>query len=265
MKVMILGCGWLGKIYASQLLRQGHSVYGTATGQGGLAKLQKSGIEAHHLDLAAEASMQVDRLPVVPFDQLLISIPVRRSDQTEDVRTKFNRLVPIIGLMRHRSLVFLSTTGVYPAAPLPVHEDSFSDKQLDQRLLLPQQILSSHFPLLTTLRLGGLFGPGRIPCRHFGGKPFHRGAETANYIHAHDVCSILQSLATKSIHGKVYNAVCPEHPTKKEILLKMMERYDIAPPSEIGETKQALGKYIVGDKLVEELDYRFIYPSPLDF
>lgn len=265
MKIMILGCGWLGKIYAAHLLQQGHSVHGTATSPEGLAELENRGIAGFCLDLSNETSVLLDGIPKGQFDQLLISIPVKRSDQLADVRTKFNRLVPIVGHIPHHSLVFLGSTGIYPHAPLPIHEDSLPDGKLDQRLLLPQQILSWHFPHLTTLRLGGLFGPGRIPCRHFGGKPFRIGSETANYIHGYDVCAILQLLASKSIHGKVYNAVCPGHPTKKEVLLKMMERYGIAPPSEITETKQAPGKYILGDKLVEELGYRFIYPSPLDF
>lgn len=146
--LVILGCGFTGAVAATLARAEGRLVVATTRSADSLDSLVSKGISAHvtpTLDAPA-----LDRLGVEGADVLVTLPPDGRTDRA------------IAGALRAaRSIVYLSTTGVFGAARGVINEQTPVDARTDkaQARLEAEEIYRELGA--TVLRCAGIYGPFR--------------------------------------------------------------------------------------------------------
>lgn len=263
MKALIIGCGWVGNIFAKELHHLNYQVHGTTTSSEKAREMASDGIISYVLDFSQDSP--VDHiLCSISFDLILVSVPAKKIEAFDSCAAKFERLSVFLQTLKSNCLIYLSSVGVYPAANKIIYEDTIPADQLDTKLYHAERVLSSKLRKLNILRLGGIFGFNRIPGKHFSGKICNVGRQPANYIHVRDICNILLTLRKLEIQGEIFNAVSPEHPLKTAIISAMVAKYGFPPPIAFEDTGEQK-KIISSERLIERLNYTFLYKSPTDY
>lgn len=264
MNVLLLGCGWIGNIFADKLLNLGHTIYATTTSPHKMGPLEAKGIKTFLIDFSQAQSLEGYALGLISFDLVLISVPAKKKEALATCLHKFQNLAFFLQKIKCRCVVYLSSTGIYPYVNYLINEKNTPAHQLDERLYQVEQLLSSNSPNLNILRLGGIFGYNRIPGKHFSRKNCPVANQPANYIHADDICAIILAITEQGLYHQLFNVVSPEHPLKRELIIKMAHKYDYALPLSFQDTKDT-AKIISSRKLIDSLNYTFLYPSPMDY
>lgn len=262
-KILIIGCGWVGNLAADQFLKQEDLVWASTTQEDKLPLLEEKGIHPLLLDFTQgiPADDSVKSLEKQIFDLIIISVPVRRNEDPIHCREKFKNVIVLVNRLASKKVIYLSSIGVYEPKNGTIIETSAVKEQ--GTIFLIEEYLTHELNGLIILRLGGLFGFGRIPGRYFSGKVTTVGHEKANYVHGTDVARALLELSRKDVPAGPYNLVAPVHPLKKDIYEKMAEKYGFLPVL-YAETA-SVQKEVSSQKLMDALHFTFALPSPLDF
>lgn len=268
-KVSILGCGWLGLPLAKAFLKNGFDVKGSTTSNNKKELLESQGIPHYEIALEIDTNSKM----LVPFleesELLIIAIPPKLRGKNKDYSdanknsfvSKIENLLPFIEQSTVKKVLFISSTAVYGEANTTVTEETptapvtESGRQLVEieNLLLNQ----THFKT-TILRFGGLIGPDRNPARFLAGKENMPNPDAAvNLIELEDCLGIILKIIEKQAWGTIYNAVTPNHPTRKDYYTQKAIEAGLTPPT-FDEGKASVGKTILSNKLIEELGYQFI-------
>jgi nucleoside-diphosphate-sugar epimerase len=214
-KVVIVGCGWLGKQLATHLVAAGFQVFGSRQRVEGFAELP-AGTEPILLQLPLMApSAQI--CEVLQDSWVICTIPPSaRQQSAEQYALQLQNLVEIADAAGIRGMIHCSSTGVYHGLAGDVDENSpLSDHPRALLLAAAEQILQQ-LPNCITLRLAGLIGPGRNPARFGQGRALSGPELPVNLVHATDICRFVLFLLNKPmpIEHSVFNLCCPEHPKK---------------------------------------------------
>lgn len=259
-RIAILGCGWLGKPLARTLLRNGWEVRGSTTSPERLGTLKEMGIDAYLVDIRPGVVQgDIDGL-LQDVDVLFINIPpgLRKSGQG-DFTGKIAALIPYLEKHRPSQLIFISSTSVYGNAEGSIDEDHDPEPVTESgRQLLEAEHLVKKLEIPTMIiRFGGLLGPDRHPLKYLSGREnLSDGGAPVNLIQLEDaVCIPIFLLGTRPMQG-VFNAVAPEHPSKKEYYSKMAEQRSMPPPS-YRSGEDGTGMKVVASKNLHELGYKF--------
>ncbi len=262
MKVLIVGCGWVGTYVASCMRDEGHSIWATCRTSEKASELDRNGLRSYVIDF--DRNDDRERMDETTFDVVIISVPITHKDAVEAVTTRFERLTSFLKGISFGQSMFFGSVGVYPKVSALIAEDTFAERDLDQKLLFGESTLRLAFPRVNILRLGGLFGLERTMAKHFAGKVCEIGYQTANFVHIVDIYRIIRAMIEKQIQGTTYNVVCPEHPLKKDVIVASAAKYGYGLPSSFTDTDQT-AKVVSSKRLVTDLDYSFVYGSPLQF
>ncbi len=273
-RILILGCGWLAEEFAHQQLKNKHQVWATTTTEEKYHRLKNDGIFAyvHNFDgTLNKASNSIESNPENilaeslktsdPFDLVLTSIPATNRNTVEELQIRFSKVYSLISKLHYKQHIFLSSVGIYPDMD-GIFDESYKEL-LNPKLHLAEEALLE-LPNTHVFRLGGLFGKQRIFAKYFEDRIVQTGDQPANFIHLEDVCGILDQALNKGLKETIYNLVTPEHPLKKEVILASAEKYGYKKPLGI-QPENSFQKIVSGDKIAQELNYGFKYPSPLDF
>lgn len=283
MRILILGCGYVGSRLATCLLKKGtHEVWVTSRSPEKLRTHELEGSHPIRVDLSEETPFK--EVPDGSWDFVFQSISsgrggpdVYRRVYLEGVRKTrlwLRQLNPGIG-----SWIYTSSTSVYgqldgswvdeksPTEPgsetasiLLETEKELIDAYHDDKL--PVQIL----------RLSGIYGPER----GFLFQQFLKGeAQVAkgesrflNMVHRDDVASAAMWLFENGKAGEIYNVSDRNPVTRKHFLEWLASRLNREKPPEIDTDESAINskrgvtnKRISSDKLVKKTGYSFIYPD----
>ncbi|GEM_PF-147644 len=275
-RILILGCGWLAEEFAHQQLKNKHQVWATTTAEEKYHRLKNDGIFAyvHNFDgtiYKASNSIESNLENILaeslktydPFDLVLTSIPATNRHTVEELQIRFSNVYSLLSNLEFKQHIFLSSVGIYPDT-----DGNFDESYNDTALLNPKLLLAEEamleLPNTHVFRLGGLFGKQRIFAKYFEDRIVKTGDQPANFIHLEDVCAILDQALNKGLKESIYNLVSPEHPLKKEVILASAEKYGYKNPPDF-QPENSFQKVVSGDKIAQELNYGFKYPSPLDF
>ncbi|MBE8720647.1 Rossmann-fold NAD(P)-binding domain-containing protein [Sphingobacterium pedocola] len=260
-RVLILGCGWVGEEFAIQCRNQGIEVWASTTNIEKYHRLKSDGIFSFLLDF--DHVKQVPDILPDTFDYILTSVPASSKNTVEAISQRFNNVLSFIRLLQYSKHIFLSSIGIYPNID-GVIDEYFGDKEaLNPLLLLAEEKMTS-LPQTIVFRLGGLFGKNRIFAKYFAGKICTTGNQPANFVHIQDVIQLIfLAFATHFAH-RLFNIVCPEHPLKKEIIVASATKYGYELPRSF-EPEQMTQKIVSSDRVIQTLEYTFLYPSPLNF
>jgi len=207
-QVFIVGCGDIGTRVARLWQAEGVEVIGMARHAEALAQ---AGITPWQADLDDPAS-----LANLPLQQALVyyfAPPPPRG--TEDPRMQhFLQALDKQGAMPQR-IVYISTSGVYGDRQGEwVSEDTPPNPQVDRarRRYAAEQLLrewgQQHQVPVIVLRVGGIYGPGRLPIKRIQDQVpmvVESLAPQTNRIHAEDLARVCLAAARRGRADTIYN------------------------------------------------------------
>ncbi len=211
MSLLIVGCGYVGEKFAKLYLDAGKTVFALTRSVERSHALEELGIHCvvgNWLDRDLKLSEAA-----ASAQQVLVSVP-HRDDTGLGVNT---HQIGLENLLRALSsewqrLVYLSTTGVYGqtqaeqvdelTAPDPGRPAGLMALQAERWLSAIAQASAC-----VTIRLAGIYGPGRIP--HFAALRSHRELAVVaegylNLIHVDDICHAVRDVFEKPIARSLY-------------------------------------------------------------
>ena len=258
MNILILGCGWVGEELALNYLNNGYEVFVTCTSEEKKDRLQALGFHATCVNF--DEDNDISSFPKV-FDYVLVSVPAASRTEQTVLEKRFSNLVAYLQTITYAKAIYLSSIGIYPDIHGTFNEDY--SEALNTRLLYAENKLGSNIPILI-YRLGGLFGKNRIFAKYFQNRICTTGEQPANFVHLDDVIALIMKGFNQDLSVGIYNIVSPEHPSKEEVIRASACKYGLELPSAFQPT-DSVQKIVMGDKIIEVLDYRFKYASPLYF
>ena len=271
-KIAILGCGWLGLPLAKSLLSKGYKVKGSTTSESKLDLLKNAGISPFQIQLEEHQIIGNIEDFLKETNVLVIDIPpgLRRETSTSKEMTfvnKIKNLIPFIEKSDVQKVVFVSSTSVYG--------DSFSiveiteetkpnpDTESGKQLVIAETLLQSnpHFKT-TVIRFGGLLGEDRHPVKFLAGRTnIENSNAPVNMIQREDCIGIIEKVLDFARNdnwewNQTFNAVAPQHPTRKTYYHKKAENLNLPLPT-FAENSESKGKIISSEKVETILGYSF--------
>ena len=271
-KIAILGCGWLGLPLAKSLLSKGYKVKGSTTSESKLDLLKNAGISPFQIQLEEHQIIGNIEDFLKETDVLVIDIPpgLRKEISSSNEMTFVNKiktLIPFIEKSGIQKVIFVSSTSVYG--------DSFSiveiteetkpnpDTESGKQLVIAETLLQSnpHFKT-TVIRFGGLLGDDRHPVKFLAGRTNVENPEApVNMIHSEDCIGIIEKVLDFARDdnwewNQTFNAVAPQHPTRKAYYHKKAENLNLPLPT-FAENSESKGKIISSEKVETILGYSF--------
>lgn len=271
MKVSILGCGWLGFPLANKLIELDYEIKGSTTSESKLEVLKSNSIQPFLIELSEDKITGNISEFLNDSKILIIDIPpglrkVSTVSQGKSFVNKIKTLLPSIENANIEKVIFISSTSVYgDSVAMPIvteesvlHPETESGKQLVE----VENIFRNNRNFESTIiRFGGLIGEDRNPIKMLAGKTNIANPEAPiNFIHQEDcigiIGEILKKVQNDKIWNETFNAVAPNHPTRKAYYTQKAIELNLSKP-EFNETESSIGKFVSSEKLIKVLQYNF--------
>lgn len=273
--ILIVGCGYIGKRLAGQLLAKHIPSSGIVHSKASLAECEEKNIPCEIADLD---NLQQDY--DLAGHRVIYLAPPPGSGRRD---TRISHFLGAIEAHPPERFVYISTTGVYgdcqgewidETTPLnPTADRAYRRVDAEQQV---HQYCTHHQVPLVILRVAGIYGPGKLPlARLQSGQPIvnQQDSPYTNRIHADDLVSICEkALINLDITG-TYN-VTDGHPgTMYQYFNTVAEMMNLpAPPAiSLQEAQHQLSegmlsymaesRRIANEKLLEAFGPELRYPS----
>jgi nucleoside-diphosphate-sugar epimerase len=210
--------------------------------------------------LPAEACIVDIGKPLDDIDAFLQSDTLIVNITSKDI-DGFERLVRKIEASAIQSVLFVSSTSVYPVTCKVVSEAT-GEESPDHPLVIIENMFRQSVQFQTTIvRFAGLIGGSRHPGRFFrGGKLVKNPDANVNLIHRDDCINILDRIVANGLWGETFNACADSHPSKREFYTQAAKMVG-APLPEFEDSGDHSFKIIDNRKLKRVLDYEFMHPD----
>jgi len=279
MRVLIVGCGYIGLPLGARLAGEGHEVFGLRRNPSAEPGLRAAGIRPLFADITRPAELQ--KLPG-GFDWVIHCVAA--GGDLENYRQIYfegtGRLLEWLAKDPPRKLVYTSSTSVYGQNDGSwVDETSPADPAAEtaQILVATENLLlraakadarGSGFPAII-LRVAGVYGPER----GHGFKQILRGlaridgegSRFLNMIHRDDVGGCILAALQAGRPGQIYNATDNEPVTQLHFyqwLAAALEKEMPPAEPESGSRRRGItNKRVSNAKLRAELGYTFQFPD----
>jgi nucleoside-diphosphate-sugar epimerase len=268
--ITILGCGWFGLPLAKSLLSKGYNVKGSTTSATKLKTLKEAEIMPFQIQLNEQEIIGNVSDFLHETDVLIIAIPpgLRKEILSSEEMTFINKmkiLIPYIEKSGIQKVLFVSSTSVYgdrfPIIEYTESTQTHPDTESGRQLVLSEKLLQSNIHFKTTvIRFGGLLGEDRHPIKFLAGRTQIENPDgPVNLIQREDCIGIIikaLDFAYIDKWGETFNAVAPQHPTRKNYYQKKAQQFNLPLPNFVEDTKSN-GKIISSKKVETILDYSF--------
>jgi len=279
--VIILGFGDIGQRVAGLWLGQAIPVYGLARSPDKQSGITCLGIKPIRADLDMPASLK--DLPVE--DALLYwFVPPPRTGET-DPRMQ-NLLHALENQAKPRRIIAISTTGVYgDQRGALVSEQTPPNPQVDRarrRLDMEARLQNwgvAHDVPVIILRVGGIYGPDRLPLQRIrDGVPVLREelAPKTNRIHADDLARVCVAAAHQPQESRTYNVSDGQEANMTEYFFTLADFFGLPRPPAVDwpEAERTLSSGMLSylresrrmdtSRMQQELGVKLLYPTLLD-
>lgn len=278
MRVLIVGCGYVGLPLGRELVRQGHQVFGLRRSTSADEELKAAGITPLHADITNRES-----LDALPRDfNWVANCAATSGGDAADYRQLYAvgnlNLVDWLRAPPPRKYLFTSSTSVYgqndgslvvetdPVAPAA--ETALALVEAEKLLFAAYE--KWNFPVVI-LRLAGIYGPGRgYWLRQFlsgQAQLDDDGSRYLNLIHRDDVvAAIIQALGHAPL-GAVYNLVDDEPVTQHDLFAWLAKELNKPmPPSApadkaLNRKRGVTNKRVSNQLLKQQLGFKYKYPT----
>jgi len=221
MRVLIIGCGYVGLPLGAELVRRGYEVFGVRRTADSAHELEQAGIKPLVADITRRDDLEKIR---GPFDWVVNTVSSTRGG-VEEYRAVYlegtQHLIEWLSRQPPRKYIYTSSTSVYAQADGSwVSEESAAEGASDtsrvlvetERLLL-QAARKENFPAVL-LRVAGIYGPHR-------GHLFQQylrdearisgdGSRLINMIHLDDIVQAIIAALERGKPGEIYNVADDE-------------------------------------------------------
>ena len=278
MRVLILGCGYVGLPLGAELVRAGHEVFGVRRSAAGAEELVAAGIKP----LVADISRAEDLAGLPgPFDWVVNTVSSSKGG-VEEYRKVYLRgtrnLIEWLAAHPPVKFVYTSSTSVYGQTDgSPVKESSptapaseTSRVLVEVEGLLLAAARERKLPAVI-LRVAGIYGPERghlfLQYLKDEARIHGKGDRLINMIHRDDVVGMIVAALKNGRAGEVYNAVDDEPVTQLTFYRFLAESTGKPMPPPATEEENAGRKRGLTQKRVQnrrakaELGYQFKYPN----
>ena len=278
MRVLIVGCGYVGLPLGAELVKQGHEVFGLRRSRGSEVEMAAAGLKPLRADITR--SEELAKLPG-PFDWVVNTVSSSKGGEEEyrqvylqGTRNLFEWLAP----MPLRKFVYTSSTSVYGQTDGSVVKETSSTEPssatscllVETEKLLLDAAVTKKFPAVI-LRVAGIYGPerGHLFQQYLRNEAriAGKGERIVNMIHRDDLANIIIAALKNGRAGEVYNAVDDEPVAQihffrwlSETLGKWMPPF--ASEEENAQRKRGLtNKKVSNRRLKMELGVALKYPT----
>lgn len=284
MRVLIVGCGYVGLPLGAELARQGHEVFGLRRSSSTDAALKAAGLTPLHADITQPAT--VATLPR-EFDWVVNcvasgggGVDEYRQLYLQGMRNLIAWLVP--NTQRSNDalprFVYTSSTGVYGQNDGSLVDETNPTEPASETakvLVETEKVLlaaghEQNFPAMI-LRAAGIYGPerGYLLKQFLRGEARIEGAgtRTLNMIHREDLIRAIIAALERGRGGEIYNAVDDEPVSQIAFFQWLAKKLNkplppAAPEDATAPRKRGLtNKRISNQKLKTELGFTFTHPD----
>ena len=214
---------------------------------------------------------------ILSCDAILISVPPMGNVDPvlENFGPVFQRC------LKAKWIGYLSATSVYgdfkgnwvneATKPLPTTSRGISRLMIEERWR--NLGLSKNLPIFR-FRISGIYGPGRSPFLRImrnEKKVIQKANHVFNRVHIDDLCEILYQTITVPVEGRLFNISDNEPSTSEDFLDKAADLishpklkrvpFESAEISDMAASFYAESKKVSNKKIVEQLDYKFKFPT----
>ncbi len=276
MRVLIIGCGYVGLPLGVELLRQGHVVCGLRRSAAGAAILRDAGIEP----LTADITRPGDLAGLTPAYDWIVNTTSSGKGGAEEYQEVYfegtRNLLRWLAPAPPKKFVYTGSASVYGQTDASqVSETSPAEPATPtgQILLAVEKLLldafrEQHFPAVL-LRVAGIYGPerGHYLLQFLKGEAAipGRGERYLNMIHRNDVIGGILAVLKSGRAGETYNLVDDEPVRQIHFFRWLSETLGKPMPPFVAETATAkrgdANRKILNRKLKMELGCALRYPT----
>lgn len=278
MRVLIIGCGYVGMALGAELARRGHAVSGVRRNPVFGSELKAAGIQPVFADVTNATSLA--KLPR-DFDWV-VNCAGSGGGGAEEYRQLYlhgtRNLIEWLAAAPPKKFVYTSSTSAYgqddgslvdeSAPTVPLTETAKVLVETEQTLLMAAR--DTGFPAVV-LRLAGIYGPGRgFYLREFlrgQARIEGKGDRYVNMIHRDDVAGAIIAALERGKAGEAYNGCDNEPATLVSVYSWLAEKLKLPLPPSAPEDpysprrRGATNKRVSNRRLREELGYAFRFPT----
>ena len=278
MRVLIVGCGYVGLPLGAELARQGHEVFGLRRSALAEAEMKTAGITPLHADIT-----QPETLAQLPRDfDWVVNCTASGGGSVEDYRKIYLKgnanLIAWLADSPLKKFIYTSSTSIYGqndgsmvTEKSPVESAADTAKVLvETENLQLTAVAERRFPV-AILRVAGIYGPGR---GHWF-KQFLRGeariegdgSRWLNMIHRDDLIGVIIAALRDAPPGEIFNAADHEPVTQLNFFKWLAAELNRPIPpsvpadSEAWRKRGVTNKRVSNAKLRAELKYEFRHPD----
>ncbi len=244
--ILIVGLGDIGRRVAVRWRARGAQVFGLARSTASASRMEREGVIPLAGDLDRPDSLA---LPAAK-DAYVYHFSPPPPHGRNDPRTR--ALAEALDTVRPRRLVYISTSGVYgnrggewvTEASEPAPATDRARRRLDAEQTLRAWGSRTGTPVVI-LRVGGIYGPGRLPvARLQRGDPVLRpeACGYTNRIHADDLAEVCVAAAERGTADAIYNVSDGRPGTMTDYFFAVADRLGLPRPPAISmeEARQKL-------------------------
>ena len=277
MRVLIVGCGYVGLPLGAELARRGHEVFGVRRSVEAVHELVQCDITPVIADIT-----QPDALAKIPgpFDWVVNTVSSTQGG-VEDYRAVYlegtRHLITWAAKQGVRKFLYTSSTSVYAQTDgSSVTEESATEPKspTSQLLVETEQLLltaarENNFPTII-LRVAGIYGPerGHLFQQYLRGEArlAGDGRRLINMIHRDDVVAGILAALERGRAGEIYNLADDEPVMQREFFLWLSQQLGrpMPPASEAeraGRKRGLTQKRVLNGRLRSELKCELKFPT----
>jgi nucleoside-diphosphate-sugar epimerase len=278
MRVLIVGCGYVGLALGHEMVEQGHEVFGLRRSAAADEQLKAAGVTPMHADIT-----RPETLTSLPrnFDWV-VNCAASGGGGVEDYRRLYlegtRNLIEWLDSSPPRKYVYTSSTSVYGQddGSLVAESDPVAPTTETGRVLVETENLlraaaaGKKFPTVI-LRVAGIYGPDRgFWLRQFlrnEARIEDNGDRFLNMIHRDDVVGCIIAALKNGRPGEIYNAADDKPVSQLEFFGWLASALGKAMPpsapadSNILRRRGVTNKRVSNNRLKQQLEYQFKYPT----
>lgn len=273
MRILIIGCGYVGKVLGRRLAGAGHEVTGVRRSAEGDAELRAAGIVPVHADIGRR-----EELEGIGADfEAVVNLASSTRGGVEEYEAVYLRgtrnVLEWLKGRGTRRYVYTSSTSVYAQNDGSwVTEESAAEPESEtsrvlretERCLMEQSAIPA-----TVLRTSGIYGPGRghLFKQFVKGEAVLRedGSSFINMVHVEDVAGAIERCLGEGVAGGVYNLTDDKPVTQREFFEWLAGQLGRPmPPSAPPDPNRKRGltnKRLSNARLKAATGYGFRYPT----
>jgi len=277
--VCICGCGDIGSRVADRWQALGLPVLALVNSQNSRKRLEKQGVNAIQVDL----DEPVPTLPALADNSLVYYFVPPPSQGVVDSRCQHFLVALSAQAVKPKRIVVISTTGVYgDCGGALINEEQPANPMVERarrRYDMEQQLkhwCEEHAVELIILRVGGIYGPQRLPLKRVreGIPVLHEAlAPKTNRIHEEDLADICVAAARVDFDFRIYNVSDGTNSNMTEYFYTLADHFNLPRPPAVDwqEAERIMSKGMLSylkesrridnARMLKELEITLSYPS----